>query len=115
MNINEDQVQALHEDAVVFLSFVSCHCEYLPDGRVDNEQFFSDGPRIQGSFPKLKRGGVDALVMSFGIGNRDLYPGKAAAGRVFQSVGNFHHVAARRSDGVDSVRTLIVDGATTRL
>lgn len=104
MHINEDQIQALHGDAAVFLSFVSCHCTYLPDGRMDNEQFFNDDPRIQGSFPRLKRGGVDALVMSFGIGNRDLYPGKAAAGRLFQSIGNFHHVAARRPDELRIVR-----------
>ena len=46
MKINEDEVQGLHEDAVVFLSFVSCHCAYLPDGREDNELFFRDDPRM---------------------------------------------------------------------
>jgi len=99
-----DQAEALHEEALVFLSFVSCHCEHLPDGRVDNEQFFVDDPRVQGSFPKLKRGGVDAIVMAFGIGRRDLFPGKAAAGRTFQHIANFHHVAAAHADEICIVR-----------
>ena len=100
MSIDEAEVQALHQDTTVFLSFVSCHCDYLPDGRVDNEQFFRDDPRAQGSFPKLKRGGVDSLIMAFGIGCRDLYPGKAAVGRIFQNLGNFRHVAAAHADEV---------------
>ena len=98
MSIDEEKVQTLHRDADVFLSFVSCHCDYLPDGRLDNGQFFRDDPRAQGSFPKFKRGGVDAFIMAFGVGGSGLFPGKASVGRLFQTISNFHHVAAAHAE-----------------
>jgi len=87
--MTQDAAARLHDESLVFLSFVSSHARFLPDGRVDASVFLRDEEGIQCSLPLLRRGGVDAFMLSFGVGANELFPGKAGVGRLFQLLSTF--------------------------
>lgn len=93
-----DKDLGLHKKMTVLLGYINPGMKYLPDGTVDHSVFFERHPFEQGSFPRLKKGGVDAAVVSFGVNGNEFFSGKAGIVRQFQVVINFLKETACRSD-----------------
>ena len=62
----DERTLALHRDATVFLGYVNPACHYRKDA-FDYSWFTSDDPRVQGSSPRMRQGGVDVAALSFGV------------------------------------------------
>jgi membrane dipeptidase len=86
---DNNELSALHEAATVFLGYMNPGLVYLPDGRIDATLFFRGHPCLQGSLPRLRKGGVDVATLSFGVNDPDLFPGHAGICRLLQSLGAF--------------------------
>jgi len=55
-----------HREATVFLGYMNPVARYGPEGP-HHALFLEDDPSTQGALPQLRRGGVDAGVVSFGV------------------------------------------------
>src|SRR5207249_1105611 len=71
--MGNEQTLRLHRDATVLLGYSNPARRFLSD-RVDFTWFAEDDPAVQGSLPRLREGGVDAVVLSFGLPIEPLGP-----------------------------------------
>ncbi|MBI2194230.1 MAG: membrane dipeptidase [Planctomycetes bacterium] len=63
---HEKEVLALHYGVTGVLSYVNPSLEWSPDGHVTADMLVHGGFMTQGSVPRMRRGGVDVVVLSVG-------------------------------------------------
>lgn len=100
MNSDGKTTELLHESAPVFIGYMNAAARYRPDGGLDYSPFFNKTPHIQGSLPRLLKGGVDVAVISFGVNHPDLFPAEEGVARVFQQLGAFLRGVRRHADKI---------------
>lgn len=76
----EERAQDLHHDATIVLGYVNPVRRYFADG-VDFGWFAENDPAIQGSLPRLEAGGVDVVMLSYGLHTDPLAEHPTPAGR----------------------------------
>jgi len=93
-----------HREATVFLTYFNPANRFLPGGGLSWEVFFDPACPAQGSYRRLREGGVRAVVASLGLLARDL-TGKAAVGRMFQVLSAFRRDLERHRDLAELARS----------
>jgi len=74
------EIQQLHKDAVVSLSYVNPGIEYKKGGGVSARTYFTKRERwMEATIPMMRKGGVDLVVLSHGNPDPSRLPGAAGA------------------------------------
>jgi len=89
--------RVLHERNLLALSYMNPSPRYGADGSIDYANFFSRSCVAQGSYHRLRRGGVDVAVLGFGLNDPDRYPGREGVARIVQDLSAFHHAVREHS------------------
>jgi len=98
MNPSVEQIRSLHTSSLIFLGYTNAACRFLPDGGMDYGPFFKQSRYIQGCLPRLRKGGVDVIALSFGASHPDIFPGRQAPARQMQHLGAFLKGLRRHDD-----------------
>lgn len=96
--------KTLRDDPLLFLSYVNPATRFAADGAVDFTPFFQESRWVQGSLPRMRRGGVDAVALSFGLNEPELYPGQAGVSRLLLLLSAFHRAAKAHSRAMEIAR-----------
>lgn len=75
--MKKSEIQKIHRDAVVSLSYVNPWIEYSPHGVSARRYFTESAAWMEASIPMMRRGGVDLVVLSHGNPDPGRLPGAA--------------------------------------
>ena len=85
MSMIKSEIQKLHQDAVVCLSYVNPWIEYRHPQGVSARRYFTESARwMEASIPMLRKGGVDLVVLSHGNPDPERLPGGAGVECLFK-------------------------------